>query len=166
MTDFLFDDQKRFMEICVQTTRVFNRHQLELYAELVREEGVKELPEAIEAFVDDNDADQIAEVADAALDTIVVAIGVLYSLGVDPQPLWDEVWKTNMNKIEPISGRVLKRPDGKVLKPEGWQPPQLARIIARHRSKFCHHCGAGIGIFRRLKEDSCDRCEPKAVSDG
>jgi predicted HAD superfamily Cof-like phosphohydrolase len=34
--------------------------------------------------------------------------------------------QTNFAKIDPATGKVRKREDGKVLKPEGWQPPNLA----------------------------------------
>jgi hypothetical protein len=28
-----------------------------------------------------------------------------------------------------VDGKVIRREDGKVLKPEGWQPPQLAQFL-------------------------------------
>jgi predicted HAD superfamily Cof-like phosphohydrolase len=39
---------------------------------------------------------------------------------------WNEVMRTNFAKIDPETGKVRKREDGKVLKPEGWTPPDLA----------------------------------------
>jgi hypothetical protein len=30
-----------------------------------------------------------------------------------------------------VDGKVLRREDGKVMKPEGWQPPQLAQFLKR-----------------------------------
>ena len=42
------------------------------------------------------------------------------SLGVDLEPIWKEVHKTNMAKIPGNS-----RKDGKVLKPEGWVSPDI-----------------------------------------
>jgi predicted HAD superfamily Cof-like phosphohydrolase len=39
------------------------------------------------------------------------------------------VLRTNLAKIDPDTGKVIKRDDGKVLKPEGWQPPQLAGYL-------------------------------------
>ena len=39
----------------------------------------------------------------------------------------NEVHRSNMAKL--VDGKVLRREDGKVLKPEGWQPPQLAQFI-------------------------------------
>jgi len=31
-----------------------------------------------------------------------------------------------------VDGKVLRREDGKVMKPEGWTAPDLARILAEH----------------------------------
>jgi len=41
----------------------------------------------------------------------------------------DALIDTNFAKINPETGKVRKREDGKVLKPEGWEPPQLAKFI-------------------------------------
>ena len=57
---------------------------------------------------------------------MVVTAGALHSLGVDPEGAWKEVMRSNFDKIDPDTGLVKKREDGKVLKPEGWQPPHLA----------------------------------------
>jgi hypothetical protein len=43
---------------------------------------------------------------------------------VDLEPFFAEVHRTNMAKV---GGPV--RPDGKKLKPEGWQPPDIAGIL-------------------------------------
>jgi hypothetical protein len=37
--------------------------------------------------------------------------------------------KTNFAKIDFETGKVRKREDGKVLKPEGWKAPQLAQFV-------------------------------------
>jgi hypothetical protein len=36
---------------------------------------------------------------------------------------------SNQAKINPRTGRVNKREDGKVLKPEGWTPPKLEQFL-------------------------------------
>ena len=38
---------------------------------------------------------------------------------------------TNFAKIDPDTGKVRKREDGKVLKPEGWQPPNLKPFLEK-----------------------------------
>lgn len=76
-------------------------------------------------------AGEIAEVADAIGDLIWVAIGLGISLGLPLHGIWDEIAKSNFLKINPQTGRVEKRADGKVMKPVGWKPPQIAALIER-----------------------------------
>ena len=40
-----------------------------------------------------------------------------------------EVTRSNMAKVDPTTGKVIKREDGKVLKPEGWTPPNLVSFV-------------------------------------
>ena len=116
-----FKDQKDFMEACDQTTNTVNLEQYGMYLGLIQEEG-NELADAIKA----ND---VVEQLDALLDIIVVSIGAMNSLGVDSEGAWNEVMRTNMAKIDPETGKVRKREDGKVLKPEGWTEPQLKPFL-------------------------------------
>jgi hypothetical protein len=37
-----------------------------------------------------------------------------------------------MEKIDPETGMVRRRSDGKILKPEGWQPPKLEELLKGH----------------------------------
>jgi predicted HAD superfamily Cof-like phosphohydrolase len=69
----------------------------------------------------------IVEVADACADIVWVVEGLMYSLGIDPQLVWDEISKSNSSKI--INGKLAKREDGKVLKPDSYQPPNLKRVL-------------------------------------
>lgn len=77
----------------------------------------EEMEELAQAIVDDD----LVGVADGCADLIYSAIGTLVSYGIDLQPVWNEVHRTNMLK-EP-------GPDGKAVKPEGWEPPHLSPIL-------------------------------------
>ena len=117
----IFSDQRKFMQACGQSVDQHNRAQFDLYKNLIDEE-VGELAEAIEA----NDR---VEQLDALIDILVVATGALHSLGVDPNGAWKEVMRSNFDKVDPVSGKVKKRDDGKVLKPDNWEPPRLAKFV-------------------------------------
>lgn len=119
-----FSDQERFMRACDQTTGSIDEKQYELYRKLIAEE-VSELHEA----VGKNDR---VEQLDALIDILVVTIGALHSMGADVEGAWQEVIRSNLAKIDPVSGKVKKREDGKVLKPEGWKPPELAKYLKRY----------------------------------
>jgi predicted HAD superfamily Cof-like phosphohydrolase len=50
-------------------------------------------------------------------------------MGADPEGAWNEVMRSNLAKIDPDSGTVFKREDGKVLKPAGWTAPELSPFL-------------------------------------
>lgn len=140
MSIFVFDDQKKFMQLGGQTTDRYNREQVDLYTQLVGEEAGQELSEAMLQLVRRGPSPEaVAAVADAALDIIVVAIGLLYSLGLKPQPLWNEVKRSNMSKVNPTTGRVEKRADGKILKPATFSPPDLLSLVRAQLSNRGSH---------------------------
>jgi predicted HAD superfamily Cof-like phosphohydrolase len=118
----VFADQKKFMESGDQTVGHFNEDQFNMYVDLIDEEYNKELKDAIAA------KDHV-EIFDALLDIVVVTIGAMHSLGVDAEGGWNEVMATNFAKIDPTTGKCRKREDGKILKPEGWVAPDLAKYF-------------------------------------
>ena len=52
-------------------------------------------------------------------------------MGADAEGAWREVMRTNFAKIDPATGLVHKREDGKVIKPQGWQPPDLKPYVKK-----------------------------------
>lgn len=88
--------------------------------DLIQEEA-SELAEAIHA----ND---IVEVADALADLVYVTYGAALEFGIDLDAVIAEVHRSNMAKLGP-NGQVIYREDGKVLKPEGWTPPNIRSVL-------------------------------------
>jgi len=119
----IFSDQRKFMRACNQTTDQFVESQYQMYCTLIQEE-IQELQQALAA-------EDAAEQLDALIDILVVAAGAIHSLGVDAEGAWKEVMRSNFAKIDPKTGKVARRPDGKVLKPEGWEPPRLKSFLRR-----------------------------------
>ena len=89
---------------------------------LIREEVIVELLPAMEK-------DDMIEIADAIADSIYVLIGASLEYGIPLHKVWNEVQRTNMAKVDPSTGAVRKRADGKILKPPGWMPPDIASIL-------------------------------------
>jgi predicted HAD superfamily Cof-like phosphohydrolase len=118
-----FKDQEWFMRACDQTVDIHNQTQFDMYVKLIGEE-TGELADAIVA------KDSI-ETLDALVDILVVTIGAIHSMGADAEGAWEEVMSTNAAKIDLDTGKVRKREDGKVLKPEGWVPPDLASFVKK-----------------------------------
>lgn len=89
----------------------------ELRAALIREEA----EETVAAIL----RGDIVEAIDGMCDLLCVTYGTAEELGVDLAPFWAEVHRSNMAKAGgPVRG------DGKRLKPEGWQPPDIAGVLA------------------------------------
>lgn len=113
----MYNDVKTFIEACEQKPTAEN---IFLYRDLI----VEEFTEFINAFNAEDNVEQL----DACMDMIWVILGYCYMKGYNVQGAWDEVAQSNLCKIDAITGKVNKRPDGKVLKPEGWTPPQLEQF--------------------------------------
>lgn len=119
-----FTDVHVFMLAAGQTIPPFNANrsdQSDLYMKLIQEE-FSELMDA-EAVSDDT------EICDACFDLMWVIVGYMKSRGWDCENIWDEGAKSNLSKIDKATCKVIKREDGKILKPEGWKPPDFAKFV-------------------------------------
>lgn len=98
----------------------------------------------------------LIQVIDGLCDQLCVIYGTADECGIDLAPFWDEVHRSNMAKIPDCpnpdcregfvfgiagdaefcaccdgtgKGAPIERADGKVLKPEGWTPPDIAGVL-------------------------------------
>ena len=120
----IFRDQAKFMRACGQSVEEFNEAQYKLYCNLIEEEYNEEFKSALA------NGDRVEQL-DALIDILVVTIGAIHSAGFDAEGAWKEVMSTNFAKIDKDTGKVRKREDGKVLKPIGWVPPELAPFMSK-----------------------------------
>ena len=118
VTMSVFEDVRNFMTACDQGK---SEQTAGLYLELINEE-MNELSEAVEGGSD-------VATLDAICDTIWTLIGYAHAKGYPVETAWDAVALSNLRKIDLRTGKVNRRADGKVLKPEGWKPPDIARIL-------------------------------------
>jgi predicted HAD superfamily Cof-like phosphohydrolase len=81
------------------------------------------------------DAETVAEQADALVDAIYYICDTAARHGMNLDPLFDIVHSANMRKV--VDGKVIRRPDGKILKPECWEDPgpKLDEEILRQSSE-------------------------------
>ena len=119
-------DVKQFMLACGQEVRkkpILNKddQQTNLYMKLIEEE----FKELLEAFSNKD----VVEVADACADLKWVIEGLELSIGIPNQDVWDEVYHSNMSKT--VDGKVIKREDGKILKPSTYFAPNIEKIIKK-----------------------------------
>ena len=117
------DDVANFMRAGDQQVhdqvQPFNQQAL-LYGDLIREEFY-ELMYAMRqmAFV---------EIDDACADLKWVIEGLCHSFGIPLQQVWDEVNRSNMSKT--VDGKLIKREDGKILKPDTYSPPDISKVLS------------------------------------
>jgi NTP pyrophosphatase (non-canonical NTP hydrolase) len=107
-----FDDPKIHEHIA-------RNSQVNLYMKLIAEE--------FEELLEGHKNKDVVEVADACGDLIWVILGFCNSLGVNMAPVWREIASSNMSKT--VDGNVIKRDDGKILKPDTYFPPNIQRAL-------------------------------------
>ncbi len=78
---------------------------------------------------------QWVKVIDAICDTIVVLHNTSNAMGIDLEPFFEEVHRTNMAKAG-----GPKRADGKAMKPEGWTGPRIEAMLEGVLAPNCAGC--------------------------
>ena len=111
----MYNDVKTFIEACDQEKNITNAI---LYANLIDEE-----------YHEFCNAQSHTDSLDACMDMIWVILGYCYMQGWDVEGAWNEVARSNLAKINSETGKVIKNENGKVMKPEGWTPPDLTSFV-------------------------------------
>lgn len=111
-------DVLKFLSACDQYPSEGNA---ELYKNLI----VEEFEEFMEANANDDDVERL----DACMDMIWVILGYCHMKKYNIDGAWKEVTESNLSKIDAKTGKVIRREDGKILKPEGWQEPDFSKYI-------------------------------------
>ena len=140
----MFDDVKAFATKMGFTVGSRPRHltlrKLDERQNLLDEE-VSELSTAISQ-------QNLAEIADALVDIVYVAIGTAVALGLPWEQLWDDVHRANMAKRAGITSRG---PDA--LKPSGWKGPQTMEILLNAGYDKRHYMDARGELVEELYYD-------------
>lgn len=71
----------------------------------------------------------LLDAIDGLADSLYVILGTAIAFGIDIYPFFTEVHRSNMAKRDPVTGKVVKDAFGKVIKPEGWTPPDIAGVF-------------------------------------
>jgi len=113
---------KKFMLAGDQVVDGSDPSQADLYVKLITEE----FAELITSYVNKDDV----ELLDATCDLVWVICGLAHSKGWDFIGAFNEVARSNMSKVDDVSGKLLKRADGKVLKPATFSEPELEPFLS------------------------------------
>ena len=95
---------------------------------------VKLLKEEFIEYMDGESFNDLVEVADALADIIYIACGTAVSYGIPLDDVFAEVHRSNMAKL--VDGKVIRREDGKIQKPEGWTPPDIKGVLDKAHTKY------------------------------
>lgn len=118
VNDFMLAADQTVVSVPKMTFDVSDNQTL-LYMELIQEE----FDETLDAF---GKGDTV-EVADGLADMVWVIMGLASSLGIPFDDVWSEVKASNMSKV--VDGKLIKREDGKVMKPEGYFRPDINAVM-------------------------------------
>jgi predicted HAD superfamily Cof-like phosphohydrolase len=106
----------------LDTKRAKLRHKL-------LQEEVTEIKKALDL---EDGLDKLEAISDGIVDALYILYGTAHEYGIADRLtlMFDEVHSANMRKLGE-DGKPIYRNDGKVLKPEGWYPPNLKIILNR-----------------------------------
>lgn len=88
------------------------------------------MEEELNEYIDADAIDDLVGVADALGDLLYVTLGTALAHGIDIEPIFEEIHRSNMTKV---SSHLKTRQDGKVLKGLGYEAPKIAKLIKEQR---------------------------------
>ena len=92
----------------------------------------EELRELTQAYEDGD----LEVIADSLVDLVYVALGTAHFHGLPWEELFAEVQRANLSKERAVSSEHSKRGSSlDVVKPAGWTPPQVGRILLEHATR-------------------------------
>lgn len=79
-----------------------------------------------------NEVELIGAQADSLVDAWYYMLNTAAKHGQNLSKLFDVIHEANMNKRDPVSKQFIRREsDGKVIKPDGWKPPNIDEEILK-----------------------------------
>lgn len=91
---------------------------------IIRHDEIVKYHNAYELAEINNDLGAISTSLQGLMDAVFACA---YIYGIPLPKVFSEVHKTNMAKL--VNGVVLRKPNGKVAKPEGWKKPDIKNIL-------------------------------------
>ena len=84
------------------------------------------IDEELAEFRNAGETHDLVEIADALADLLYVVYGAGVTYGIDLEPIFTEIHRSNMSKGDP---EVVRRPDGKILKGDNYSPPNVRDLV-------------------------------------
>ncbi|MDN0076462.1 nucleoside triphosphate pyrophosphohydrolase family protein [Crenobacter sp. SG2303] len=131
----LFAARRAFMhafDMPLPDSPTFRAEQLAMWQTMLAEEW-QEFTEALADYrtlADQPPAEQLrrrAELTAEGVDVLNVLVGLLLSQGLPVEAMFNAIHAANLRKQ--VNGQVVRRADGKILKPDGWLPADKEDVI-------------------------------------
>jgi predicted HAD superfamily Cof-like phosphohydrolase len=120
--DRLVDFHRKFNLDCNNTpTLITDPKVIELRCALIEEEASE--------FRESSENKDIVGIADAIADLLYVVYGAAVTYGLDTQPIFDEVHRSNMTKVWEDGTAHRRESDGKIIKPPTYSPANIKQVI-------------------------------------
>ena len=87
------------------------------------------LQDAFLDYITAEDSDSLEWIDLTLMNMLTSVFGVAWRLNIPINAVFVEVHRSNMAKLMP-DGSVRRRQDGKIQKPDGWSPPNIAAVLA------------------------------------
>lgn len=87
----------------------------------------EEKKEVEDAILDAATEEDIADIAKELADLVYVVYGTALAYGIPLDKVIEEVHRSNMTKV--VDGSVIRREDGKILKPETYEPADIESVL-------------------------------------
>lgn len=126
----------KYVELFHKVCGLGNRSIPKLPNENLRALRRKLLREEVKEYFDAEDNNDLVEIADGLGDIVYVVIGTCLEYGINIDAVIDEIQRSNMSKS--VDGKVLRRGDGKILKPTTYSPPDIKAALAPRKCE----CGS------------------------
>ena len=164
-----------FMDYYVQFARAFSIPKGDLNSPLDRKHLVRALDHVIEehdetmraatAYLASGSLENLTEFADGIVDSIYVLCQAAYMFDIPLKEAFLEVHRSNMRKVG-ADGTIKRRADGKILKPEGWTPPNLWEVLHRHSNcrttetikHLCTNLADALAALPQAVRNERERC--------
>jgi predicted HAD superfamily Cof-like phosphohydrolase len=95
-----------------------------------RELRMRLMKEEVNEYNKAEDNSDITNLAVELADIIYIACGTAVSYGIPLDEVFNAIHSANMNKL--VDGKVIRREDGKIKKPEGWQQADIEGILKKY----------------------------------
>lgn len=94
----------------------------------VRKLRRKLLQEEYKEYKQAENNNDLENIAKELADIIYIVAGTAHAYGINLDAVFEKVHESNMEKFP--NGKILRRADGKIQKPEGWTMPDISEAMS------------------------------------